>query len=164
MKNKIKSRKEIVKIVKQLKNKGKKIVFTNGCFDILHIGHIRLLQRAKKLGDILILGLNSDNSIKTLKGPKRPIFNEKEREEILSALEYIDYITIFNEKDPCNIISLLKPDIHVKGKNYDPKDYSCMPEAKIVHEYGGKVKTVNIIKNKSTTKIIEKIRNGNGNN
>jgi len=163
---KIKSRQEIIEIVNDLKKKGKKIVFTNGCFDILHIGHTRLLQKAKSFGDILILGLNTDESVKRLKGPSRPIVNEKERAEVLSALEFIDYIVFFDEDDPCKIISEIKPDIHVKGGDYDPNDYENMPEAKVVHDYGGKVEIIKIIEDKSSSSIIEKIKNDNtrGNN
>jgi len=156
---KIKSGQEIIEIVNDLKKKGKKIVFTNGCFDILHIGHTRLLQKTRNFGDVLILGLNTDSSVRRLKGPERPIVNEKERAEILSALEFVDYIVFFDEDDPCKIISEIKPDIHVKGGDYDPNDYKNMPEAKVVHEYGGKVEIIKIIEGKSSSSIIEKIKN-----
>jgi D-beta-D-heptose 7-phosphate kinase/D-beta-D-heptose 1-phosphate adenosyltransferase len=136
---------------------GKKIVFTNGCFDILHTGHLQLLRKAKSFGDVLVVGLNTDASIKRLKGPERPILPEEERVEIISALEPVDYVVLFSEDDPCKIIAELKPDVHVKGGDYDPSDYVNMPEAKVVHEYGGEVKIVNLIDGKSTTNIIKKI-------
>ena len=158
---KIKNMEDLKLTIKELKEQGKKIVFTNGCFDILHIGHTRLLNFSKQQGDILILGLNTDASIKRIKGPKRPIVNEKERAEILTELESIDYVVFFDEDTPVNIISELKPDIIVKGGDYNPKDYKKMPEAKIVHDYGGKVKIFNTLEGKATTNIIEKIKNGN---
>lgn len=154
---KIVSRENIVKIVQELKAKNKRIVFTNGCFDILHVGHIRLLQKAKSFGDILILGLNTDSSVKKLKGPTRPIVNENERAEILSSLDCVDYVVFFDENEPSKIISEIRPDIHVKGGDYNPNDYSNMPEARIVHEYGGEVKIVNLVEGKSTTEIINKL-------
>lgn len=155
-KTKIKTRKEIIEAVKDLKLKNKKIVFTNGCYDILHTGHIKLLREAKKQGDILIVGLNTDSSVRKLKGPTRPINNEEERSEIMSSLEFVDYVTLFEEDTPVKIISELKPDIHVKGGDYNPYDYKQMPEAKIVHEYGGKIHIVKILDGKSTTNIIKK--------
>ena len=155
---KIKSQKEIIEIVKDLRKKGKKIVFTNGCFDILHIGHTRLLKKAKNFGNILILGLNTDDSIKRIKGLSRPIINEKERAEVMSALECVDYITFFDENEPSKIISEIKPDVHVKGGDYNPNDYDNMPEAKIVHGYGGKVEIISISNGHSSSDIIEKIK------
>jgi len=142
--------------VNGLKKKGKKIVFTNGCFDILHIGHISLLEKAKEYGDVLVLGLNTDDSIKRLKGPSRPIINQQERIKILSALEYVNYIVLFDENNPYNLIKRIKPDIHVKGEDYKEK---TMPEAKIVKSYGGKIVLLPLTTNISTTNIINKIKN-----
>ncbi|MEM4259830.1 MAG: D-glycero-beta-D-manno-heptose-7-phosphate kinase [Candidatus Woesearchaeota archaeon] len=155
---KIVSREKIIKILKYYKSMNKKIVFTNGCFDILHTGHVRLLQKAKSFGDILVVGLNTDESIKKIKGPERPIINQEDRAEILSSLDCVDYIVFFDENNPCEIISEIKPDIHVKGGDYNPNDYKNMPEAKIVHEYGGEVKIINLVDGKSTTNIINKIK------
>lgn len=157
---KIKDRDKIKEISKRLKIENKKIVFTNGCFDILHIGHTRLFNYAKQQGDILILGLNTDASIKRIKGPKRPVVTEKERAEILAELKSIDYVVFFDESTPVDIIKELKPDVIVKGGDYNPKDYKKMPEAKVVHDYGGKVCIFNTLEGKATTNIIEKIRNG----
>src|SRR4030042_3276270 len=109
MKQKIKTRKGLLRIMKDLKAKAKRIIFTNGCFDLLHIGHIRYLEEAKSLGDILVVGVNSDGSVRGLKGPNRPILPEEERAEILSGLGGVDYVAIFDEPTPLNIISLLLP-------------------------------------------------------
>jgi len=145
-------------LLSKLKKDNKKIIFTNGCFDILHTGHIRLLKKSKSFGDVLILGLNTDNSIRTLKGKDRPINNQEDRAEILANLNYVNYIVFFEENTPENLISLLKPDIHVKGGDYDPLNQQSMPEAKIVQKYGGKIKIVKLLKGKSTTAIINKMK------
>ncbi|MEA3493694.1 MAG: D-glycero-beta-D-manno-heptose 1-phosphate adenylyltransferase [Candidatus Margulisiibacteriota bacterium] len=154
---KIKLRKEISAISKNLKNQGAKIVFTNGCFDILHLGHVRYLREAKKLGDILIIGLNSDDSVKGLKGDSRPYVSELERAEVLASLEFVDYVTIFSESRPDNLIKLIKPDVHVKGGDYKA---SQLPERKLVQSLKGKVVIIPPIKGRSTTNIIEKIKKG----
>jgi len=155
MRSKIKGLKELKQIVETLKKQGKKVVFTNGCFDLLHIGHIKCLQEAKSLGDILIVAINSDESIRKIKGKGRPITPAKERAEILAALECVDYVTIFSEILPNKLIEILKPDIHVKGGDYSIDE---LPEAKIVKSYGGRVVIVNKVENHSTTKIIERIK------
>lgn len=146
--------KELKKIVDKLKKENKVIVFTNGCFDVLHIGHVRYLKEAKKLGDILIVGVNSDDSVKILKGKTHPIVPEKERAEILDSLEFVDYVIIFNEVNPENLISQLRPDIHVKGGNYQIEEIS---EAKLVESLGGKTVILKEIKGKSTSSIIQSI-------
>ena len=148
----IKTWDEISTITSELKNKNKKIIFTNGCFDILHIGHIKYLEEAKSFGDILILGLNSDNSIRRLKGENRPINNQTDRAYILASLEVVDYLVIFDEDTPFELINLIKPDILVKGADY--RDKKVIGED-IVKE----VKLVKFINNKSTSKTIERIRN-----
>ena len=137
------------------KNKDIKIVATNGCFDILHIGHIRSLQKAKSIGNVLVVGLNSNSSIKKLKGDKRPINNEKERAEVLAALSCIDIVTIFNEETAERFIEIVKPDIYVKGAEY-PLDK--LPEAKMVNKYGGKIFQIPMVPNSSTTALIERIK------
>ena len=142
----------------KLRRKNKKIVFTNGCFDILHVGHMKLLNKAKQFGDVLILGLNSDESIQIIKGPDRPINCENERIEVLSNISPIDYIVLFNGTTPEKLISKIKPDIHVKGGDYNLGDLTSIPEAKIVEQYGGVVKIVDIYKNKSTTNILNIIK------
>lgn len=151
---KIKSRKELSDIMKKLKSENLKIVFTNGCFDVLHLGHVRYLKEAKKLGDVLIVGLNSDSSVRKLKGTTRPYLPELERAEILASLEFVDYVVIFTETRPDNIIKIVKPNIHVKGGDYK---ISKLPERHIVKQYGGKIVVIPEIEGKSTTNIVEKI-------
>lgn len=146
----IKSFDEILNTVKRLKSQNKRIVFTNGCFDILHKGHVEYLDTAKSYGDILILGLNSDSSVKALKGEDRPINNEDDRAYILSALESVDYVVIFDEDTPLNLITLIEPDILVKGGDYEGKVVVGSDIAK-------EVKLVTFVDGKSTTKTIEKI-------
>lgn len=136
-------------------HKEQRIVFTNGCFDILHVGHIRYLQEAAKLGDILIIGLNSDDSVKRLKGPERPINNQNERAEMLGALGFVDYVAIFDEDTPLNLINTIQPDVLVKGGDYAPDDVVGKKE---VEERGGKLVLIAFVEGKSTTNIIEKIK------
>lgn len=155
MTNKIKIISELKKIVLKLKSQNKTIVTTNGVFDILHIGHIRYLQKAKKLGDILIVGLNSDASVKRLKGTKRPINNQNDRAEVLSALECVDYVLIFNEDTPIEWLSEIKPNIHVKGGDYD---MGKIIEKEIVEKNGGKIVILPKVPEVSTTDIIERIK------
>ena len=153
---KIRSLGQLKQISERLKKEGKKVVFTNGCFDLLHIGHIKYLQRAKEFGDVLVVGVNSDNSVKKIKGAKRPLLPQEEREQILAALECVDYVTIFSELTPEKVIEALKPNVHVKGGDYQPEE---LPEARIVESYGGKVVVVDEIEQKSTTELINLILN-----
>jgi rfaE bifunctional protein nucleotidyltransferase chain/domain len=146
---------EIENLVKSLKKQDKKIVTTNGVFDILHIGHIRYLKEAKKLGDILIVAINSDSSTKKIKGPKRPLNNENDRAEALASLECVDYVVIFNEENPIKILEIIKPDIHVKGGDYKPEE---IIEKDVVTKNGGKVHIVRKIEGYSTTSFIHTIR------
>ena len=151
---KLSSLDSLIKTIK-LHDKNKVIGFTNGCFDLLHAGHISYLKKAKELCDILILALNSDLSIKKLKGKNRPIVNEEDRIEILSCLPFLDQIIIFNELTPLNIIKKIKPNIIFKGKDYLKKQVVGFEESK---SWGGKVKLIDFVANKSTTKIIERIK------
>lgn len=153
-KRKIKSLDELKRIREQLKEKGMKVVSTNGCFDILHLGHVRYLEEAKHFGDVLIVMINSDESMKRIKGDKRPLVPQEERAEIVAALECVDYVTIFSESTPEVAIKILKPDVHVKGGDYQPED---LPETKVAKSYGGKVVVVDEVKGKSTTNIIDLI-------
>ena len=148
------SQRDMQKKVKQLQENGKKVVFTNGVFDILHIGHLTYLEEARGLGDVLIVGVNSDRSVKTNKGDKRPINPEKNRAEMLLGLKFVDFTVIFDEKTPENLLDLLKPDIHVKGGDYKKED---LPETEIVEKNGGEVKILSFVDNISTTEIINKI-------
>ena len=141
-------------IIALLKSRGKKVVFTNGCFDILHVGHIRYLKKAKKRGDILVIGLNTDRSVAQIKGEKRPIVPEKERAEVLSALEFVDYVVLFDEPDPFRLIESLKPNILVKGADW-PKNKIIGRE--IVEKTGGRVVRIPLVRGASSTGVIEKI-------
>lgn len=139
--------------------KNKKVVFTNGCFDILHVGHLRYLKAAKKLGDILVIGLNSDLSVSRLKGPDRPICPESERQEMLLGLKAVDYVFIFEEDTPLNLIQKIKPDILCKGGDWKKEH---IVGSDFVESYGGQVLSLNFEEGHSTTNIIEKIsRNTN---
>lgn len=148
---KLKSLSQIKKIVKKAKKLGKRIVFTNGCFDLIHKGHIKLLKNAKKQGEMLILGLNSDNSVGKLKGKRRPIYSQEKRARILSHFSYVDYIIIFNELTPGKLIKNIIPDILVKGKDYTNKK---IVGKEIVEANGGRVVLVPLSKGYSTTKLI----------
>ncbi len=137
-------------------NQSKTIVFTNGCFDILHPGHLHYLNEAKELGDVLIIGLNSDASVKKLKGPRRPINDEIFRATMLLGLQSVDAVVIFDEDTPINIISIIKPAIHVKGGDYNIKE---LPEYSVVKEHGGRVQCLSFIEGYSSTDIINKLAN-----
>ena len=143
-------RKEIVKLQKA----GKRVVFTNGVFDILHIGHLTYLEEAGNLGDVLVVGVNSDASVKVNKGDKRPINSEKNRAYVLLGTKFVDYAVIFDEKTPEKLLDVLKPDVHVKGGDYKKED---LPETKIVEGNGGEVKILSFVDDVSTTQIINKI-------
>lgn len=153
MNKKITNIKELKEILNK-KHNNKKIVFTNGCFDILHRGHVEYLQKAKELGDLLIIGLNGDSSVKRLKGENRPINNEKDRAIILSALECVDYIIIFYEDTPFELIKKLRPDILVKGGDYKIENV-------IGREYAKETILIDFLEGYSTTKIIKNINNIN---
>lgn len=146
---------EIEQFCNQLRNEGKSIVFTNGCFDILHVGHTTYLQKAKDLGDVLILGLNSDASVRRLKGESRPINNENDRAAVLLALRSIDHVVIFGEDTPFNLISLIQPDILAKGGDYSR---DTIVGADIVEARGGKVVVIPLVDGKSTTATINKMQ------
>jgi len=152
---KLKTWNEIEKIVKELKSSGQKIIFTNGCFDIIHAGHIQYLQEAKNLGDILIIGLNSDFSVRKLKGENRPINNETNRSIVLSGFYFVDYVVVFEENTPYDLINLIKPNILVKGGDWEIQD---IVGSDIVLEKGGEVKSLSFKEGFSTTKLINKIK------
>ena len=163
--NKILDRESLRAKLDGLRAQGKKIAFTNGCFDILHVGHVRYLREAKKTADILVLALNSDSSVRSIKGEKRPLVTESERAEVLAALEFIDFVTIFPELTPLELINFLKPDVLIKGGDW--------PEEKVigreeVRQWGGRVAIIPEVEGKSTTNVVEKIirtyGSENGNN
>lgn len=142
--------------IKAWKEQGFMLVFTNGCFDILHLGHVDYLEKAKNTGDKLIIGLNTDASVRLLKGPDRPINDEMSRARLLAALSFVDLVILFNEETPLELIRAVEPDILVKGNDYEIKN---IVGAKFVMENGGKVITLDLIEGVSTTRIINKIKN-----
>jgi D-beta-D-heptose 7-phosphate kinase/D-beta-D-heptose 1-phosphate adenosyltransferase len=146
---------EIKAIVAKAKSEGKKVVFTNGCFDLMHRGHLHLLREAKKLGDLLIVGMNSDRSVKKIKGPERPILPAQERAELIAALEMVDYVTSFDEPDPYAVIKELRPNVLVKGGDWAKEG---IVGREFVEEEGGKVAVIPYLEGYSTTEIIQKIR------
>lgn len=145
----------LVQTIQTLKKQHKTIVTTNGCFDILHVGHVRYLEESKKLGDILIVCLNSDSSVKKLKGDSRPLNNEQDRAEVLLALKSVDYVIIFEEQTPSKLLDIIKPDIHTKGGDYDA---TTLPEYPVIMKNNGKMVFINFVEGKSTTSIIEKMK------
>lgn len=153
---KIKSLAELRAISSKLRAEGKKIVFTNGCFDLLHWGHAKYLQDAKASGDILIVALNSDASIRRIKGKKRPIINQADRIKTIAALESVDYAVLFNEDTPLKTIQAIKPDLIIKGSDWHKKN---IVGSDFVASYGGKTKTIKLVSGRSTTKLIDKIAN-----
>ena len=152
--SKIKSIGELKSLVEALKKQNKKIVTTNGVFDILHIGHIRCLKEAKKLGDVLIVAVNSDSSVKKIKDPKRPLNSENDRAEAIAALECVDYATIFNEESPIKFLEGIKPNIHVKGGDYK---IDQIIEKNVVEKSNGRIILIPEVKGYSTTDLIKKI-------
>lgn len=152
---KIIKKEEAKEIIDKLKKQNKKTVFTNGCFDILHVGHVRYLRESSKYGDILIVGLNSDISVKKIKGDSRPINNENDRAEILAELECVDFVVIFDEESPSKLIDELKPDIYTKGADYS---LETLPERDVVLKNNIEVKFIKFVEGKSTTNIIKTIQ------
>jgi len=152
--NMIKSKLSLKKTLTSLKARGKKIAFTNGCFDILHYGHIKYLEDAKKHCDVLIVAVNTDSSVKRLKGKKRPINSLKDRMRMLAALKSVDFVVSFNEDTPSKIIDYLRPDILIKGADYKIKDIVGNTTVK---SYGGKVKRIKYLKDYSVSSLISKI-------
>ena len=132
----------------------KRIVFTNGCFDILHVGHARYLEQARALGDILVVGVNSDRSVREIKGKSRPLVPESERAELLAHLESVDFVTVFDESRPDALIEVVKPAIHIKGGDYREED---LPEADVVRKHGGRVIILPLVPGKSSTNVIQRV-------
>lgn len=148
-------RDEIKNIVDKLHKEGKTVVCTNGCFDILHAGHVRYLEKTKSFADYSIVLLNSDKSVRSIKGPSRPINNENDRAEILSALRSVDYVVLFDEDSPKNLLDEIKPDVYTKGADYTME---TLPEADIMKKNGTRVEFITFVEGKSTTKTIEKMK------
>ena len=154
MLSKIVKLKNLVQKISTLRESGRTIVFTNGCFDILHVGHVRYLAAARSEGDVLVVGLNSDESTRSIKQENRPIVSQEQRAEVLAGLECVDYITVFNEPDPLKLIQALKPDVLVKGSDWKEED---IIGADVVKEGGGKVVRVDVVPDISTSRIIQRI-------
>lgn len=154
MKYKIKSQAALAKTLAAMRSKGKKIVFTNGCFDILHVGHVEYLQKARSLGSALVIGLNSDASVKKIKGEDRPLNKEIDRAKVLAALSSVDYVTIFSEPTPEKLIKQLKPDILAKGGDWKIKD---IIGGDFVISRGGRVVSIPFVKGYSTTSLIKRM-------
>ena len=150
------SKSEIINTVRKGQNEGKTYVVTNGCFDILHVGHVRYLQKTKEFADYLIVMLNSDVSVKALKGEGRPINNEQDRAEILNALSCVDYVVLFDEKSPVELLEDIKPDVYTKGADYT---LETLPERDIVLRNNIRVEFIEFVQGKSTTNVIKKISN-----
>ncbi len=148
------SLKTLVSILKPLRKRGRKVVFTNGCFDIIHAGHVRYLKKARSLGDILVVGLNSDSSVRSIKGETRPIVPQKERAEVLSALSCIDHIVVFNDPTPLRLITEIRPDVLAKGADWAAGD---IVGADVVKKNGGRIRRITLVKGRSTTNIIRRI-------
>lgn len=151
---KIKKIKQLIPLINSIKKSGKKVVFTNGCFDILHFGHVMYLEKAKAQGDKLIVGLNSDSSIRRLKGNTRPIVKQLDRANVLAALESVDFVVIFNQDTPLELIKQIKPGVLVKGSDWQKQE---IVGADFVESYGGKVKTIKLAKGRSTSALIKSI-------
>jgi D-beta-D-heptose 7-phosphate kinase/D-beta-D-heptose 1-phosphate adenosyltransferase len=152
--NKIKNLDALADVIEGEKRKGRRVAFTNGCFDLLHVGHVKYLQKARTYGDLLVLGLNSDASVRRLKGEKRPLIGQSERAHILAALDCIDYVVIFDEDTPIKLLEALRPDVLVKGGDYTP---DRVVGKDLVESYGGRIELVDFVDGKSTTSIIDKI-------
>lgn len=160
MKAKIVNLDELSVKLEKLKSEGKRIVATGGCFDLIHAGHVEYLEKAKELGDVLVVFLNSDESVKKVKGSNRPIVDEENRAIVVAGLEAVDYVCIFSELNPCNVIAAVKPDIWVKGADYKDK---AIPEQVVIDSYGGRIEYADFKAGCSSTGIIEKIKNDLGN-
>ena len=152
---KVVRREDIVKLVREIQSKGQTVVATNGCFDILHVGHVRYLQKTKSFADFSLVLLNSDKSVKSIKGPTRPINNELDRAEILCALSCVDFVVLFDEDSPRNLLDEIKPDVYTKGADYTME---TLPEADIMRKNGTKVEFIEFVQGKSTTNTIEQLR------
>ena len=149
------NRNELNDLLAKLRSEGKTIVTTNGCFDILHVGHVRYLEKTKTFADVLIVALNSDKSVKSIKGDSRPINKEEDRAEVLSALRCVDYVVLFDEDSPIDLLLQIKPDVYTKGADYTVE---TLPEAKPIMENGGRVEFISFVEGKSTTSIINKMK------
>jgi rfaE bifunctional protein nucleotidyltransferase chain/domain len=148
-------RQELIRISEELRKQGKRVVTTNGCFDIVHVGHVRILNAAKELGDVLIVGVNSDASVRRLKGPSRPVNSEQDRAEVVANLKSVDYVSVFAEDTAIEFLTAVKPNIYVKGADYTT---ASLPEAPTVESFGGEIRLLELVPGKSTTNIVSKLQ------
>lgn len=156
MQSKLKTLSEVAAIAAQARQKGQRVVFTNGCFDLLHRGHVHILREARASGDLLIVGINSDTSVRSIKGPLRPILPQTDRIELIAAMEMVDYVVLFDEPDPYRVIAAIKPNVLAKGGDWSAEK---IVGADIVEQNGGRVAVIPYLPGFSTTEIIERIRN-----
>lgn len=156
VRSKLKSLSEVAEIAAQARQKGQSVVFTNGCFDLLHRGHVHILREARASGDLLIVGINSDTSVRSIKGPLRPILPQSDRIELIAAMEMVDYVVLFDEPDPYRVIAAIKPNVLAKGGDWSAEK---IVGADIVEQNGGRVAVIPYLPGFSTTEIIERIRN-----
>jgi len=154
VRKKLLGRDELAALLKRERQQGRTVVFTNGCFDLLHACHVRYLAQARALGDLLVVGVNSDESVSRLKGPGRPLNPQEDRAEVLAALECVDYVVIFEEDTPAELIEALKPQVQVKGGDYRPEE---VPEQKVLEAFGGRLEIVDLVPGRSTTELIRRI-------
>lgn len=151
---------ELLALRDQWRREGRTVVWTNGCFDLLHVGHVRSLQEARAFGDVLVVGVNGDEAVTALKGPGRPLLPAADRAEILAALEAVDHVVVFEEETPESALERLRPDVHAKGADYAPPNGKPIPELDLVHSYGGEVRFIPLVPGTSTTEIVSRIRDG----
>ncbi len=148
------NKEELQGVLDEIKKEGKTLAVTNGCFDILHVGHVRYLNMSSKCADYLMILLNSDKSVRAIKGDSRPINKEEDRAEVLSALSFVDFVMFFDENSPAKLLEEIKPDVYTKGADYNLNN---LPEAKSIQSYGGKIAFIDLVEGVSTTKILEKL-------
>jgi D-glycero-beta-D-manno-heptose 1-phosphate adenylyltransferase len=146
---------ELVERREEWRRAGLRVVCTNGCFDLLHVGHVRSLAAARALGDVLVVGVNSDASARAVKGPGRPLVSEAERAEVIAALAVVDYVVVFDERTPEALLEHLRPDVHAKGADYERKP---MPERHVVEAFGGRVELLPVVPGVSTTRLVDRLR------
>ena len=155
MSRKIQARRSLAVILRHLKRQGRKVVFTNGCYDILHVGHLTLLERAKRLGDVLVVAINSDRSVRALKGDTRPLVSKRDRARLLAGLSVVDYVTAFDEPTPHRLIAALKPNVLVKGADWS---LTGVVGRELIKRSGGRVVRVPLVSGYSTSKLVERIQ------
>lgn len=149
---------DLLRVRKKARAAGRVVVWTNGTFDLLHPGHVSSLQQARALGDLLVVGVNSDRSVKAYKGPTRPVLNETERSAMLAALECVDYVVVFDEDTPAESLTKLQPDVHCKGAEYAPPHGRPVPERVVVEGYGGRIEYLPLVPGVSTTDVLKRIQ------